>query len=387
MSAAPLPASVAPRAVLLLRCALVCALPAGCWKEGLAELPPLAASFAPAGVDLGAPWSIAALQVPGLACPDGELHRFYVVYPPSATGGAPMPAAAIYPDGAFDFVFAPVPSDPLSGAHFAEPSRLDAVWANHQVYATLGAYPDPTGAGADAGTLPAALAEQGVAMVIPENCWGDLWHNEPGIANNDVDQDFFVRNGRSAADWAYRLLADPTFAPFFGLELPITVDPAATFVLGLGSGGRAVGEVLAIVDREGAPVFSPSGALVDSSYDSFDFAYDDPTAAGPLAAGLDRIFVGGREEAAAASLHGSSRLPERMAVVFSDADPAVPQSTFAPLAAAIPASPSGWLYIDDQPVHGVLNRADRLDLARSAVSYLLTGVQPPAGPGVLPIAD
>jgi hypothetical protein len=377
-----------PAEVLVLRDrSLMLALPlvpllAGCWKEGLAELPPNIANFEPAAGRAEDGWLVEPLQIPGLICPDGELATFFLLYHQSHVGGEPVAAATLYHAGAFDYVFAPEPSSPLDGTHFATPERLTSTWATRQVFATLGMYPDQDVAGADGGSVALALTEQDVAVMLPANCWGDLWHNAPGLANNNFDQDFFYRNGASAADWGYRLLADPTFGAFFGVELPISIDAERTYAIGLGSGGRGVGEMLALRDRDGAPTFAPVGVVVDSSHDDLRFFFDDPTLYGPVAAGLARIFPTGRDESVPASLAASPSRPARFGYVFSDVDPVLPQQTFAATAASI--GTSGWLYVDDRPAHGVLNRADSVELARQAVSFLLTGTVPPPGPGVAP---
>jgi len=311
-----------------------------------------------------------------LTCPDDTDVFFYLVYPEDAVGTGPIPAAALYHSGSFDYVFAPDPADPLAGTHFAEPQRLTSEWANRQVFATLGMYPDQDDEVHD-GALPVALAEQGIAMLVPPNCWGDLWHNAPGLADGDFSKDFFFRSGRAAADWGYRFLVDPFFAELVGVELPIEVDTDQTYMVGLGEGGRAVTELLNFTDANGRRTFAPTGVLVDSMLDDVRFMYADPTVYGNIVAGLDRIHQDGVTEAASGSWHALPTIPQRAAYLYSTADPSVPLQTYEASAQRMAGS-QGWLHVTDQPTHVLINRADQLELARSAVNYLTTGVVPPS---------
>jgi len=362
---------------LARRVAPLCAAAAlsGCWKDELAELPPGILTFDPEVGGAPAGWVVEPIAV-DLSCPDDTDAQFYLLYPESAVGAGPMPAVTLYHSGSFDFVFAPDPADPLAGTHYAEPSRLTTEWANRQAFATLGMYPDQDDEVHD-GALPLAFAEQGIAVMLPTNCWGDLWHNAPGLADGDFSKDFFFRSGRASADWGYRFLVDPFFADLVGVTLPIEVDPTQTYAVGLGEGGRAVVELMNLTDANGQRTFSPAGILVDSPLDDVRFMFADPTVYGNTVAGLERIHQDGVTEAEAGSFHALQGLPTRTGYLYSSADPTLPAETFQASADRL-AGGQQWLYTAGQPQHVMLNRADNIDLARSAVNFLTTGVVPPS---------
>src|SRR5687768_7818498 len=205
----------------------------GCWKDEYAEIPPDVLSFQPE-VDAPRGWLVAPIDV-SLECPDGTYDRFYVLYPEKeAREGTPVRTAIVYHSGAFDFVYAPNPSDPLAGTHYATPARLGSEFAVRQVFVTLGMYPEQDETEQHEGLLPTAFAEQGVAMMLPANCWGDLWANKSGGADNEFTGDFYFRQGRAAAEWAYRFVVDPLFAAAFDVTLPYTVDTSEVYAVGLG---------------------------------------------------------------------------------------------------------------------------------------------------------
>lgn len=355
--------------------ALPLMLAAGCWKATYAEIPPDVLRFEPP-VEAPRDWLLAPFEV-GLECPDGANTRFHVLYPESATpDGEPMPAAVLYHSGAFDFVYAPKHGDPLSGTHFASPSRLGSEFAVRQVFATLGMYPDLYDVDRNDGLLAAALAEAGVAVMLPANCWGDLWGNETGGPDNDFPQDLFDRQGRAAAEWALRFLVDPLFASAFDLELPIAVDPTQVYALGLGEGGRAVAEVLSIDnDEDGVPDYELAGALVDSPPDDLRVFFDDAGLYGSTVEGLLRVFPDGPDATASGSMWAAP-LPERVAYVYPGVETLYPDAVHDAGAAAVAAA-GGWVYESPTPGHGVLNGGDDTGLARAAVQYLLTGERPP----------
>lgn len=351
---------------------------AGCWKDELAELPPGILAFEPEAGPPPEGWVIEPLPV-DLDCPDDTQANFYLLYPEAMAGtGVPMPVATLYHSGSFDFVFAPDPVDPLAGTHYAEPPRLGSEWANRQVFATLGMYPDMDAEVHD-GALPLALAEAGVAVLLPTNCWGDLWHNAPGVVDGDFSSDFFFRSGRAAADWGHRFVVDPAFAELLGFTMPITADPDRTYLIGLGEGGRAVAEVLNLTNARGEPQFSPTGVLLDSPLDDLRFVYDDPTSYGNLTVGLDRIHQDGVEGVASGSFHAVTNLPDRVGYVYSPTDPSVPVETFT---ASVGRLRNVWVQSYDEPRHVLLNSTSQLGAARNAVDYLVTGTLPPVVPGL-----
>lgn len=336
-----------------------------CWKEDLAEVPLGSLDFTPA-IEAPDGWRVTPFQI-DLDCPDGTPARFHLVHPEDPAA-APSPAAILFGSGAFDFVFAPRADDPIDGTHYATPSRLDGRWAIRHAYATFGMLPSELPDEEHLGGLVVAFAEQGVPVLVPVNCWGDLWHNRRGIADNDFAADLFARDGRTAAEWAFQMLADPNFALAFGIELPIAVDPARIYLAGLGEGGRAVGELLAADTLEdGVPDYQPAGALVDSHADDLRVMFDDPARFGHVVAGLLRIFPEGRDQTIGGSLFDAP-LPPRFAYLYSEGDTRVPVDAHAALLERL--SPAHWTHVDPGERHILLDGQD-MELARAAVAYLL----------------
>lgn len=349
------------------------ALTAGCWKDEFAVIPPDVLQFQPP-IEARRDWLVAPIDV-SLECPDGQNARFYLLYPKEAAveGAAPIPTAVLYPSGSFDFVYAPEPSDPLTGTHYADPSRLSGEWAIRQVFATLGMYPEQDTLEVHDGLLPVALAEAGIATMVPTNCWGDLWANRRGGNDNDFAADFFFREGRSAAEWAWRFVVDPAFAAAFDVELPIVVDPSQLYAIGLGEGGRAVAEVLSVDnDADGTPDYTVTGAIVDSSPDDLRVYFADAGLYASTVEGLTRIYPGGPDDTATGSFW-SAAVPDRFGYLYSTTDPVLPPAVHDAVLARIGSR--GWVYASDEPVHVMLNGTD-IELARAAVEYLTDGTVP-----------
>jgi hypothetical protein len=347
----------------------------GCWKEDYAEVPVDVVSFQPE-VDAPLGWVVEPLSV-DLECPDGTPARFYLLRP-EAVPAAPMAAAVLYHGGSFDFVYAPSADDPLSGTHYVEPSRLTAEWSIRQVFATLGMYPDQTPQPSNEGLLATALVERDVAALLPVNCWGDLWANKPGGADNSFVDDFYFRQGLAAAEWSYRFLVDPLFAAAFDVEIPVPVDPARTYAIGLQEGGRAVAQLLHVDnDEDGVGDYAPAGILLDSSPDDLGPVFADPALYATTLEGLGRIFPTGWERAADGSIASLATLPPRVGYVHAVEDPRWPDSTHDAAVARVQAA-GGWVHSSPEPALGFLNGDGNLDLARGAVGYLLDGTLPAA---------
>ena len=236
----------------------------GCWKLDPDTLPETAVAFSPEGAEAPEGWTVVPFDVP-LSCPNGEDARFYFLYPEQAAAdGTVLSAAVIYHSGAFDFVYAPSAEDPLAGTHYAVPGRLDSGWAIRNLFVTLGMLPEETDTEVHTGVLPTAFAEENVAMMFPANCWGDWWHNRSGQSGNAFELDLFGREGRTSAEWGYQFLTDAMFAAAFRIELPVLIDPASVYLVGLGEGGRAVTEVLSIdADEDGVADETHSALLLD----------------------------------------------------------------------------------------------------------------------------
>lgn len=365
------PATAALRALA----PLLAVVAAGCWKDDYATVPQDVLVFQPE-IDAPLGWVVEPVSV-DLECPDGNPARFYLLRPETPPESA-MPAAVLYHGGAFDFVYAPDPADPLTGTHFVEPSRLTSEWAIRQVFSTLGMYPDQSPEPQNQGLVATAFAERGVAVMLPTNCWGDLWANKPGGADNSFVDDYFFRQGLASAEWSYRFLIDPLFASAFDVELPITVDPARTYAVGLQEGGRAVGELLQIDnDGDGVPDYAPAGVVVDSSPDDLSALFDDPALYATTVEGLDRLFPTGAASSAAGSLAAAPALPARTGYVYAVSDPRWPDEVHTAASTRIAAA-GGWVYASPDPQYGFLNGGNHLDLARGAVDFLLDGTIPPS---------
>lgn len=273
-----------------------------CGTGPLDALPTDRVPFTP---PVGAPdgWYVEQISS-DLTCPDGSPARLAVVYPESADiridPQAPaMPTALIFHSGPFDFSLDPAPGNPLGSGtfqqDFAEEARLTLAWTAHRVFTMLGLYPNLDGAESHSGALVAALATKGIASVVPYNCWGDLWHNRQSLVDNDYARDLFFRDGRTAAEFAWRYTYT-AFPPANPLELPFVADGDRIFAVGLGEGARAVGELLAVeetVDGRDVFPFTIHAAVVDSPVDDLEpyFEGEDDDAR-RIQTGLARIFPG-----------------------------------------------------------------------------------------------
>lgn len=320
----------------------------------------------------------------GLPCPDGTTARFYAVYRADAEGQVPL--ALAFHSGAFDYELDPTAAldSPLYDATWRAESRLSRDWADRMVWESLGMYPGTVLQSEDnQGALAAALVDRGVAQLWPGNCWADLWHNEEGFQDNATSLEGFSRNGRTFAWWMVRLAYEEGFADIQGVSLPF--EPSEELLLvGLGDGGRGVIELLT---HEGLP--SVTGALVDSVPDRLSPYLDPQNDLQQEAAGLARLWPTDESlaaidqwsllaiaqgEAAAPPAQGGQGafvLPERLALVWSAADPRQPQATTADTAAALAQSPGTWV-MDTRLRGHVFSNADSA-AATALVDYLLTG--------------
>lgn len=329
-------------------------LVAGCWTV---DLPDIDVDRLPLDPVVGAPedWWVEGFETV-LDCPEGEPARFWIVYPGWADKRvdplAPsVPLALVFHSGAFDYIDVPQPITPTVGASFqttrGQENRLNATWAGRQIFATLGLYPNYERDEDHAGTLAAALAAKGIASMWVTNCWGDLWHNrESSTAENNYELDLFFRNGRTAAEFAWQY-AFEQFPPANPLTLPVRPDAERIFMVGIGEGARAVGELLAIENTAAAnpdldPVYRyrPNAVFLDAPIDDYRpyFASEDD-AFGVVRGGLTRVFPGVSPNnqgpldkgALGDRLAGNPRscshgfnLPDRIGVAFSCADSRYP---------------------------------------------------------------
>ncbi len=359
----------------------------GCFVSEPVRLPDGALPYAP---DVGAPegWLVASFETP-LECPDGATARFWLVYPEAAASDPARPAlpvALVFHSGAFDYVPGADPTDPLGNPTWRQANvldkRLTLDWAARRVMTTLGLHPNTDEVELHAGTLPAALAEKGFALLLPGNCWGDLWHNRVGVAENAFSADFFFRNGRTVGEFAW-LHATEGFPPGNPVELPVAFDPERVVLVGLGDGGRAVSELLSVSAVGGDFAYRPWGVLLDSPNDDLRawFTGDDPRFANARTA-IGRIFPETGEEGtslvrlAAGAFTGLPRgnFPSRFGLMVSSNDTAIPAGANdvmrERLAELQPAEL--WVYDGIEPAH-VLTNAD-VELAAITADFLGEGL-------------
>jgi hypothetical protein len=330
----------------------------GCWKTDPATVDLTEVPYENA--DLAVDATVRTLDL-DVACPDGRPGPLFVLSSPSDVAA---PAAVVLHSGAFDYVEAPNADDALAGEHYQATSRLDRAWSSDKAWETFGlaiAEVDPPEV--NLGALPTALVNAGVTVLVPGNCWGDLWHGEEGVQEGQPEVDGFHRNGRAAAWRTVELLLEHA-----DLGVPWNED---LYVLGLGEGGRGVAELLT---HDGMP--DVAGVLVDSAPDDLGPYVDDPVTWADEVAGLERIF--GADVATAEwtldAAAEAGRLPERVAYLWSSLDPRVPVDAMAGFAATASQQPAYWV-LDAGTEQHVLTNADAT-LAAEAADYLLTGAVP-----------
>jgi len=265
---------------------------------------------------------------PPLECPDGEAATFYAVYDSTIT--TPVPAAIVFHSGAFDYVKNPAQDNYLAGTHFAPEDRLNRPWAQTRVFSMLGMWGetiDPSES--HTGALVTALAQDGVMVLLPANCWGDLWHNHSGgRQENDYTTERFYRDGLALASWMYRVATDESFATGHNVGLPLQIDTDHIALAGLGDGGRAVSELLWLLTDVSYADVQIESVILDSTPDDMGWYYEQPSQFADTITGLERIFDDQVEDISTYSMEsylsaGLTHNPRTM-VVWSSYDPVVP---------------------------------------------------------------
>jgi hypothetical protein len=198
--------------------------------------------------------------MPGYTCPDEETARLYLVY--SNTIETPAPLALVLHAEPFDYVR----SDGTAFSSQVGEERLTVDWAALTAEKMMGIR--DSGAGAfKPGALVASLVREGFYVVVPTNCWGDLWH---GTGDNDYTEGF-LRYGLYLADdsvkWA---------------QSRVDTDPERVLLAGLAEGGRG------IVDMVGYG-WTDAAILIDSSPDYLPPLFGDPQN-DEFIEGLEKIY-------------------------------------------------------------------------------------------------
>lgn len=300
--------------------------------------------------DAPAGWSISTIDSP-FACPDG-VTAVATVLAPDAPDAEGYDVAIIVPDGSFDYVLTPDLADPLAGAHFQDPSRLDHSWAVRHAWAIAGVYRTGDPAVAHSGGLSVALARRGVAVVIPSLCWGDYSQ----AVGDSSGIEGFERRGADMVTWAWdTATTDPA-----GLGLG-SGAAARRVLVALGEGGRGAATIV----RSGAT--APTALLIDSADDDLGVYWDDPGAWADHISGLDRIYPGGPTQARNNAL-AYVEFPPATALVYSSVDPRLPAGAIDTLATRV--EQAGGRVDDTQIVRHVQTAGDD-DLADELIGFLI----------------
>ena len=346
-----------PLELNLRRSLLLCVLTTGaCWKPTFNALPELQSTFAPRS---GSPidgWEVSVSTLP-LICPDGESSTLTMIRPLEPT--AATSTTLLFHSASFDYTYVEVGAN----KQYRPTDSLTSNWALRRSFTTIGQFVDDVEDDDLTGAIAQALVEQGSQVLIPGNCWGDLWHNgiDPSYVN-DVDADGFSRLGGDAAWWTYRLVTEPSFASTQGIENGETLVNKPVYAVGLSEGARAVGE---IISRAG--VFQ--GAVLDSMPDDLDVYYADIEEYESIITGLERIYLPDNVPASASSVATISTLPRRTVYLYSTLDELVPAEAHIKAVNRLGADSNHWVQDLNQRGHNLSGQD--LTLARESVAHML----------------
>lgn len=288
-----------------------------------------------------------------LLCPDGLPASFFLVLPKSED---PLPVSVVFHSGAM--AYSNYVEDP-SG--FRASGRLLSEWGSSRVWETLNLSRKTLDtAVTDLGYLPTALANSGVAQIYPTNCWGDLWHNGSEFQQNDSEREGFVRQGLDMAMFSVDILTDTELAESTGFSnIQPTLDSSNISMIGLGTGGQAIYELLAQGYSANAVIFDSAPASF-APYLNGDFASEQVA--------LDRIF--GEADLATASLNVNT-LPTLTGWIWSNGDSQHPIEALESGANSIESLDSTW--VEDQNAVGHVFSNRDYTLATRITQYILTG--------------
>lgn len=328
----------------------------GCWKPPFNEMPNVDAQFDPRSGDAIEGWVVEVHPLP-LLCPDGSNSTVTLVRPQDEVMATST--TLLFHSASFDYVY----DDNGAIRQYRNPSAFTRDWALRRAHTTIGHYVDSVEDDDLTGAMAQALVEQGSQIIVPGNCWGDMWHN--AVAEeyaNDVALDGFSRLGGDAAQWAFKLGTVPGFGAETTIENSDALVSGTIYAVGFAEGGRAIGELLV---RSG----DLDGAIVDSSHDDLEFYYTNASAFPEFVMGLDRIFATDSVGLNQASLAQVSRLPSRVAYIYSSLDEKTPFQIHEKAVSVLAGSESHW--IKDINVSGHNTSGNELGLAREAVAHMM----------------
>lgn len=329
---------------------LVALMAGGCWTTELPELEPGVLAFAPRGAEAPEGWVVQAWPQADMLCPDGQQAQFWLVYPTDRT--EMMPGAVVFHDNALDY---PASAESTDESAFRAESQLTADHATLEVFDLLG-----MGIGTGSGALVAALAQADHMVFLPSNCWGDLYASGLTMRPNDDVAEGFTRRGFDAAEFGFRMTSDEAWATINRVALPVPLDYSAPVAIGIGDGGRAIGELL-------AEEFVIPTAVMAAPLDDVSAFYERPGAFPNEAETLDHIFADA-DDANLASLANTPVLPGRTAYLWSRLDPRIPSGANDAALDRLSELESSWIEETGSLDHAPL--ADDAALAADVTAWI-----------------
>ena len=315
-----------------------------------------------------------------ISCPDGEPARVFTAFRTSLEG--PAPVALILHAGAFDYIVQPDEDDPQGGMHYRAESRMTRQWGIAKVWETMGLsrFPvDPVEG--SKGTLVAALVEAGAVVMLPANCWGDLWHRadaeggEGATASDEASTTAapVARYGHGFAQLMMDAIYTPEAAAELGVRVPVAVDLDAVHLVGLGDGGRGVADLL---HSDGNTDRALRSLVLDSTPDLVAPFQADPLQWGAELAGMNDIYGSALNtwdtEGSIGALAAAAALPDRTAILWSRLDTAVPTASILPTGLAVAALDGNQVVVDVEQEGTVASNRDPA-LAADTVLYMVEG--------------
>ena len=350
----------------------------GCWKD-FESLPQIDINQLPFENEnlMVSDVYIATLES-NLTCPDGENAPIFVVYPLSET---PLPVVIVFHSNSIAYI------TDFERNQAQLPQRFQSTWAKNKLWETFGMSNTPQDLYEDnQGYLPTALSNAGYVQIYPGNCWGDYWHNDletypnaeylallssqEDTASETEYFDEFGRQGRLMARSILQSLSDPLFSDEFGLRFPQAIDATEQHWIGLGAGGRAILELLALPSTADNP---PASVIFDGTPFDLQPYLEDPTAFELEVGTLSKVFIG--EEGYPLSdlstfSWRSINYPEKVGILWSNGDTKLPQESFQEALEGIEAP---FIWKQDSNIGGnVFSNRDWI-LAQQLVQFIQTG--------------